>query len=158
MRQLATLCYVRRHGRTLMLHRIKKSGDVHFGKWNGLGGKLEPGETPEEGVVREVWEESGLKVVRPVWKGFLTFPGFAEEEDWYVFVFEATRFSGRLKEGPEGHLAWIKDDQVLKLPLWEGDRYFLRWLRSRHFFSGKLVYRRNKLVTHEVRFHATRSR
>ena len=85
--KLATLCYVRHDNRTLMIHRIKKPNDMHQGKWNGLGGKLEAGETPEECAVREIYEESGLLAHSLLLKGFLTFPGFANEEDWYTFVF-----------------------------------------------------------------------
>ncbi len=72
--KLATLCYIRQSGRTLMIHRVKKENDIHEGKWNGLGGKLEPGESPEECVIREVLEESGLRATRLHLKGILTFP------------------------------------------------------------------------------------
>ena len=102
--KLATLCYLRRNGRTLMLHRVKKQDDIHEGKWNGLGGKFEPGESPEECVVREVREEAGLKIKNPRLKGVLTFPGFAKGEDWYVFVFTAPEFTGRMRDCAEGEL------------------------------------------------------
>ena len=85
--QLATLCYVRHQGKTLMLHPIKKENDMHAGKWNGLGGKMEAGETPEECAIREVREESGLIAEHLQLKGFLTFPMFDGKKDWYVFVF-----------------------------------------------------------------------
>ena len=94
--KLATLCYVRRAGKTLMIHRIKKANDMHQGKWNGLGGKLDPGETPEECAIREIYEELGLTVRNPLLKGFITFPGFANEEDWYTFLFVCTEFEGTL--------------------------------------------------------------
>src|SRR5512139_2172360 len=100
--KMATLCYVRQSGKTLMVHRNKKANDMHLGKWNGLGGKLEPGETPEECAVREIYEESGLHVQQPVLKGLLTFPGFSNEEDWYAFVYVADQFSGELIDSPEG--------------------------------------------------------
>lgn len=148
--KLATLCYVRKNGRTLMLHRVKKKDDVHEGKWNGLGGKLEPGESPEDCVVREVREEAGLMIKAPVLKGFLTFPGFAKDEDWYVFVFTASNFSGRLLESPEGNLAWIPDRDLLKLNLWDGDRIFLPLLGRPGHFSGKFRYRDGRLVKHSV--------
>ncbi len=96
--KLATLCYVRKDGRTLMVHRIKKANDIHQGKWNGLGGKLEPGETPEECASREILEESGLRVKNLKLKGFLTFPLFARDEDWYAFVFVVDEFEGELIE------------------------------------------------------------
>jgi 8-oxo-dGTP diphosphatase len=151
--KLATLCYVRRKGKTLMLHRIKKQNDIHQDKWNGLGGKLDPGETPEECVIREVREESGLRIRKPVLRGLLTFPGFDGVEDWYVYLFEAKHFSGNLIDSDEGFLAWVPDGKVTKLPLWEGDRVFMKWLRGKKFFSGKFVYKKNKLKSHSVVFY-----
>jgi 8-oxo-dGTP diphosphatase len=151
--KLATLCYVRRPGQTLMLHRIKKPNDMHLGKWNGLGGKLEPGETPEECAVREIREESGLQVQQLTLKGFLTFPGFANEEDWYAFVFVVEQFEGELIDSPEGDLAWIDNQALLGLNLWEGDRIFLPWLDQPGIFSSKFVYLDNRLVSHEVVFY-----
>lgn len=148
--KLATLCYLRRNGRTLMLHRVKKANDVHEGKWNGLGGKFEPGESPEECVIREVREESGLKIRRPRLKGVLTFPDFAKGDDWYVFVFTAADFTGRLLDSPEGNLAWIPDSDLLKLNLWGGDRVFLPLLRRRGHFSGKFHYRNGRLAKYSV--------
>ena len=148
--KLATLCYVRRGGRTMMLHRVKKKDDVHEGKWNGLGGKFEPGESPEDCVVREVREESGLRIKSPVLKGVLTFPDFAKKEDWYVFVFTASAFSGRLIDSPEGELSWIRDADLLKLNLWAGDKVFLPLLRRRGHFSGKFHYRAGRLVRYSV--------
>ena len=148
--KLATLCYVRRRGRTLMLHRVKKKDDVHEGKWNGLGGKLEPGESPEDCVVREVLEESGLRIRRPVLKGVLTFPDFARGEDWYVFVYTASQFSGRLIDSTEGELGWIPDRELLRLNLWEGDKFFLPLLRRRGHFSGKFRYRGGRLAGHSI--------
>lgn len=149
----ATLCYVRSDGRTLMLHRNKKEGDVHLGKWNGLGGKLDPGESPEECVVREIREESGLTLLEPRLRGILTFPAFKPGEDWLVFVYTATRFEGKLGACPEGDLEWVEDAHLLELPLWEGDRIFLPWLEWGRFFSGKFVYRDGALVSHEVSFY-----
>lgn len=151
--KLATLCYVRQNGQTLMVHRIKKANDMHMGKWNGLGGKLEPGETPEECAIREIYEESGLAVRNPLLKGLLTFPGFANEEDWYAFVFVADDFSGELIDSPEGNLEWIGNERLLDLNLWEGDRIFIPWLDQPGFFSGKFVYKNNILVEHSVEFH-----
>jgi len=148
--KLATLCYVRRRGKTLMLHRVKKPDDVHEGKWNGLGGKFEPGESPEECVIREVREESGLKIRRPRLKGVLTFPDFDKREDWYVFVFTASDFTGRLLDSPEGNLAWIPDRGLLKLNLWGGDKVFLPLLKRRGCFSGKFRYRGGRLLDHSV--------
>jgi 8-oxo-dGTP diphosphatase len=151
--KLATLCYVSQGDQTLMVHRVKKENDMHLGKWNGLGGKLEPGETPEECAVREIYEESGLRVINPILKGFLTFPAFSEDEDWYAFVFVVEEFQGELIESPEGELEWIDDSRLLSLNLWEGDRIFLPWLGRPGFFSGKFVYKDGHLLSHSVVFH-----
>jgi len=153
--KLATLCYLKQAGKTLMIHRSKRPDDIHAGKWNGLGGKFEPGETPEECVIREVREESGLTIKNPVLHGFLTFPGFAHEEDWYAFVFTASEFEDQLvSDSPaEGYLEWVDDEQLLKLDLWEGDRIFLPWLEGDRFFSGKFTYIDGHLVEHDVIFY-----
>lgn len=136
-----------------MVHRIKKPNDMHQGKWNGLGGKLEPGETPEECAIREIFEESGLVVGELLYKGLLTFPGFANEEDWYAFVFVATEFDGQLIDSPEGDLAWVDDKELLDLNLWEGDRLFIPWLDRSGVFSSKLIYKNGQLVDHQVVFY-----
>jgi 8-oxo-dGTP diphosphatase len=148
--KLATLCYLRKNGRTLMIHRIKKENDMHQGKWNGLGGKLEPGETPEECARREIREESGLGATHMLLKGFLTFPAFDEIDDWYTFVFIVDGFEGELSDSAEGNLEWIDDSDLLNLPLWEGDRVFLPWLDQPGFFSGKFTYTAGRLVDHQV--------
>ena len=149
----ATLCYVQKNGRTLMLHRVKKDKDIHQGKWNGLGGKMESGETPEECVVREVFEESGLKAKDPALRGILTFPGFDGENDWLCFLFVARQFTGKLIESEEGRLEWIPTDRLSRLPLCEGDKYFLAWLKKKKFFSGKFVYNKGRLKNHHVVFY-----
>lgn len=136
-----------------MLHRVKKANDVHEGKWNGLGGKMELGETPEECVVREVKEESGLSIHSPVLKGVLTFPGFDGENDWLVFLFVAHQSSGKLIDSSEGHLQWIPDKKLTQLPLWEGDKFFLRWLNRKIFFSAKFIYKNGRLKKYHVSFH-----
>ena len=151
--RLVTLCYLRRNGKTLMVHRIKKKNDMHAGKWNGLGGKLEPGETPEECAVREIMEESGLRVFNPVLKGVLTFPAFSNDEDWYAFVFLAYEFEGELIDSPEGDLKWIDSSELLNLNLWDGDRIFLPWLDRQGFFSGKFIYKDGRFIEHQVVFY-----
>ncbi len=148
--KLATLCYLRRDGKTLMLFRNKKPQDVHEGKWNGVGGKFEPGETPEMCARREILEECGLEAKNLILKGFLTFPLFAKGEDWYVFVFLVTEFSGELITSAEGHLEWIPNEKVLELPLWDGDRLFLPCLDQPGLFSGRFNYVDGKLVDHEM--------
>ena len=142
--KLATLCYLKHQGQTLMLHRNKKAHDIHNGKWNGLGGKIHLGETPEECVVREVREESGFTIYNPSLRGIITFPAFKDEEDWYVYVFVADQFSGELVESDEGELKWINEDQLLSLPLWEGDPIFLKWIEEGRFFSAKFNYQNGK--------------
>ena len=136
--KLATLCYLKVDGKTLMIHRIKKENDMHQGKWNGLGGKLEPGETPEECVIREVREESGLTIVGPLLKGLLTFPKFANDEDWYVFVFVVHEFTGQLIKSNEGVLKWIDDGQLVNLDLWAGDTIFFTLVGASGLLLGKI--------------------
>lgn len=149
---LATLCYVKRDGHTLMVYRNKKANDIHEGKWNGLGGKFEAGESPEECVIREVHEESGLSIQHPKLCGLIMFPNF-KGHDWYVFVFTATEFSGDLIDSPEGQLEWIKDEELTRLKLWESDHIFFPWIQKGEFFSAKFVYEGDKMHRYEVRFH-----
>ena len=150
---LTTLAYLRQDGRTLMMLRNRKPNDVHQGKWNGLGGAFEAGESPEECLRREVQEESGLEVEEAQLRGVLTFPDFAGRGDRYVFVFVVTRFSGQVGECAEGELHWIDDDALLDLELWPGDRVFLPWLDEPEFFSAKFTYEDGELVAHEVEFY-----
>ena len=149
---LATLCYLTCAGATLMVHRNRKPGDMHEGKWNGLGGKLEPGESPEECVAREVLEESGLTIPAPRLRGLLTFPQF-KGNDWLVFVYTADTFSGQLIDSPEGDLRWVKQDELESLPLWPSDAIFFAWMRSKRFFSAKFNYRGDELIDYQVAFH-----
>lgn len=125
---------------------------MHEGKWNGLGGKLLPGETPEECVVREVEEESGLKIKKHELKGLLTFPSF-NGEDWYVFVFVANSFEGTIRQTDEGTLSWIDNKNILELNLWEGDRIFIPHLDKKGFFSGKFIYDNGTLISHTIVEH-----
>jgi 8-oxo-dGTP diphosphatase len=141
-----------------MIHRVKKADDVHQDKWNGLGGKLNPGETPEECAVREIFEESGLRVRNPQLKGFLTFPLFARDEDWYVFVFVARDFEGELIDSPEGNLHWVDDTSLNILNLWEGDSIFLPYLDRPGVFSGKFLYQEGRLVSHTLVYHGESGR
>ena len=151
--KLATLCYLKNNDKTLMLFRNKKPGDTHKGKWNGLGGKVEPGETPEQCAIREVQEESGLTTINLKLHGVITFPMFDGMDDWYVFVFTITEFEGEMIESPEGELAWIPDEKLLELNLWDGDRIFLPWLKQDKFFSAKFVYVAKELIDWSVNFY-----
>ncbi|MDP8221203.1 MAG: 8-oxo-dGTP diphosphatase [Candidatus Stygibacter frigidus] len=151
--KLATLCYLKKNNETLMLYRCKKPGDTHIGKWNGLGGKVEAGETPEQCAIREVQEESGLTVTDLKLHGVITFPMFDGIDDWYVFVFTMTEFEGEMIESPEGELDWIPDDKLMELNLWEGDRIFLPWIQGGRFFSAKFNYITKKLIDWSVNFY-----
>lgn len=151
--KVSTLCYIKQNNQTLMLHRIKKKNDIHKNKWNGLGGKLEPGESPEECVKREVFEESGLIIESPNLHGVITFPKFDGIDDWIVFVYTANNFEGNLIECDEGKLDWVSDDQLLNLNLWEGDKIFIPWLTQDKFFSAKFIYEKKKLINYDVIFY-----
>ncbi len=135
-----------------MLHRIKRANDIHAGKWNGLGGKFEVGESPEECVVREVFEESGLVIAAPRLRGLLLFSGF-KKNDWYVFVFTAEKFSGKMKENGEGFLQWIPEGELESLPLWPSDHIFFPWLQNEKFFSAKFVYEGDEYLRNDVTFY-----
>jgi 8-oxo-dGTP diphosphatase len=117
-----------------------------------LGGKFEAGETPEECVIREVYEESGLSIDKPKMCGLLIFPRF-KGNDWYVFVFTASEFSGELIDSPEGKLEWIPDEQVCKLNLWESDHIFMPWIQGDKFFSAKFEYEGDEMREYHVVFH-----
>ncbi len=151
--KLATLCYLKKDGKTLMLHRVKKENDMHEGKYNGLGGKFEEGETPQECAVREVFEESGLSAKNLILKGVITFPAFAKNEDWYVFVFVIDKFEGEMTVSCEGNLEWVNDCDLLNLNLWAGDKIFLKWLEQDRFFSAKFSYKNGALESHSVNFY-----
>jgi len=126
---LATLGYVMSPdgSQVLLIHRNSRAGDYHLGKYNGLGGKLEPGEDVVAGMRREIYEEAGLECQALTLRGTINWPGFGPEgENWFGFIFRIDRFSGTpLAENPEGKLVWVAVDQILTLPLWAGDHYFL---------------------------------
>ena len=138
--RLTTLCYAENDGRWLMMHRVKKKNDENAGKWIGLGGHLQDGETPEECVRREVREEAGLELADLRLRGILTFilPDWGNE---LTFLYTAKADAAELPDCREGILRWIPVDEADSLPLWEGDRVFLPLLRTRpDVFSLKLVY------------------
>jgi len=149
----STLVYVRRDGRTLML---RKARGHQRGKWNGLGGKAEPGEMPEACAIREVREESGLVVDALTYRGTIVFPRFDGSNDWYVWIYLASA-SGEPIAGDEGELAWIPDDELADLEIHEGDRVFLPWLdREELVFSARFDYEAGRFVGHEVAFYPRR--
>lgn len=153
MVKLATICYLDNGKELLLLHRNKKKNDVHAGKWIGVGGKLEAGETPQECAVREIFEETGLRA-KPVLKGVITFPEFTPDNDWYTYVFVATDFEGDLIDCAEGTLEWVPYEEVLSKPTWEGDHTFISWLlEDKPFFSAKFSYKGDELVDSHVDFY-----
>lgn len=138
--RLSTLCYIEKDEKYLMLHRIKKKNDINEGKWIGVGGHFEDGESPEECVIREVKEETGYTLTSYQYRGIVTFV-FAEEETEYMSLFTGDGFCGEPIECNEGVLKWIRKQDVFQLNLWEGDKIFLRLLEEgAPFFSLKLVY------------------
>ena len=143
---LTSLLYIERDGKYLMLHRTKKEHDPNEGKWIGVGGKFEEDESPEECAIREAREETGLSVLRPVFRGIVTFISDRCPTE-YMHLFTAADFTGELRDCDEGELAWVEKSRVTDLPLWEGDRIFLSLLaEGAPFFSLKLVYRGDTLV------------
>lgn len=147
----STLCYITRGNEILMLHRTKKKNDVNEGKWIGIGGKFEPGETPLACVVREVKEETGLDLIDPDYRGIVTFRSAGWEPE-HMHLFTADRFSGTmLEECDEGDLQWIPQERFRTLPQWEGDLIFLRLLEENApFFRLELCYEGDTLVKAEL--------
>lgn len=149
--KMTTLCYIEKEGKYLMLHRVKKHHDINAGKWIGVGGHVENGETPEECLLREVKEETGLTLTAYRLRGLVTFLS-DECEPELMCVFTADAFDGELIECDEGELAWVEKSDVLGLPTWEGDRVFLERLLSgdERFFSIKLRYEGDRLVEKKI--------
>lgn len=144
--ELTTLCYIEREDSYLMLHRISKKNDVNRDKWIGVGGHLESGESPEDCLLREVKEETGLTLTSYQFRGILTFQ-FNDNESEYICLYTADGFEGELSECDEGTLEWVDKSAVEALNLWEGDKIFFRLLdEGRQFFSLKLVYRGDTLL------------
>ena len=141
-----TLCYLERGDEYLMLHRTKKEYDLNHDKWVGVGGKFQDKESPEDCVLRETWEETGLTLTRWRYRGLVTFISDQWETE-YMHVFTADQWTGEPHPCDEGDLAWIKKKDLLALPLWEGDKIFLDLLeRDVPFFSLKLRYEGDTLV------------
>ena len=141
-----TLCYIERNHQYLMLHRTKKADDYNHDKWIGIGGHIEPGESPLECVLRETFEETGLTLTDCVCRGVVRFRS-DEYEDEDMHLFSATRFTGEIIDCDEGDLAWIDKADLLRLTLWEGDKVFLRLLDTRRdFFDLTLRYRGETLT------------
>ena len=148
-----TLCYIEKDNKYLMIHRVKKVNDMNKDKWIGIGGKFEERETPFDCVRREALEETGLSLGKLNYRGLVTFVSneFGTE---YMHLFHTDDFSGELtKDCQEGNLEWVDKNEILSLPLWEGDKIFLDLLnKDVPFFSLKLVYEGSKLISHVLEF------
>jgi 8-oxo-dGTP diphosphatase len=141
----STLCYIERGDEWLLLHRGKKEHDLNRDKWIGIGGKFEEGESPEECLLREAREETGLTLTSWRYRGVVTFVS-DEWEGEYMHLFTADRWQGELTSCDEGELAWVEKERLPELPMWAGDHVFLALLeRERPFFSLKLVYQGEEL-------------
>ena len=151
--KLTTLCYIEKDDCYLMLHRTKKENDENHDKWIGVGGKFEKEESPEECLLREVKEETGLSLVSYKFRGIITFVS----EEWgteYMHLFTADQYTGNLKECDEGELVWVPKDRIESLTLWEGDKIFLRLLQQeKSFFTLKLRYQGDQLTENSCRIY-----
>ena len=144
--KMTTLCYIEQDGCCLMLHRVKKQQDANAGKWIGIGGKFEADESPDDCLLREVREETGLELTDYRPRGIVSFIS-DEWETEYMFLYTADGFNGTLHDCDEGELAWVPWEDIPSLPLWEGDRVLLKLLlENAPYFSLKLVYQGEKLV------------
>jgi 8-oxo-dGTP diphosphatase len=153
---LATLGYVFSPDgrRVLMIHRNSRPGDLHLGKYNGLGGKLDPGEDVVAGLRREIREEAGIECDELELAGTVSWPGFGKAgEDWFGFVFRVLRFNGTVLDvNPEGKLEWVEIERISSLPLWDGDQFFLPLVLDRKCaqFHGVMPYRHGKPISWTV--------
>jgi len=153
---VATLGYVLSPDgqRVLMIHRNAREDDQHLGKYNGLGGKMEPGEDVASCMRREIREEAGIECVEMRLRGTLNWPGFGKRgEDWLGFIFVITRFEGTpLASNPEGSLEWMALDALDALPMWEGDRHFLPLVfdTDPRPFHGVMPYKDGRMVSWDV--------
>ena len=148
--QLTTLCYLRRGEEYLLLHRIRKENDLNRGKWIGVGGRFEEGESPEDCLLREVREETGLTLTGFSFRGIVTFVSDVGGTE-YMHLFTADAWEGELTDCPEGVLKWVPESGIDALPQWEGDRIFFRLIREdAPFFSLKLCYEGDALIRAEL--------
>ncbi|MBQ7226260.1 MAG: 8-oxo-dGTP diphosphatase [Clostridia bacterium] len=145
-----TLCYIERDGKYLMLHRSSKKNDGSQGKWMGIGGHFEEGESPYECVVREVKEETGFKLISPQYRAVVTFDS-DEYESEQMHLFTCCEFTGKLIDCNEGDLHWIDKKEVKSLNMWNGDLIFLELLETeKSFFSLKLKYKGEELSEYYI--------
>lgn len=148
---MSTLCYIEKDGKYLMLHRTKKKNDINKDKWLGVGGKLEEGESPEECLIREVKEETGLTLKSYQLRSIITYISTTWETE-YIYLFTAEQFAGDLIECDEGDLQWIDKKEITKLAMWEGDKIFVEKIqKSKNFFTIKFEYDGEKLIKYDLK-------
>ena len=141
-----TLCYIEKENKYLMLHRTSKKKDGNKDKWIGVGGHFEKGESPEECLLREVKEETGLELTSYQFRGIVTFIS-DEWPDEYMCLYTADRYTGDIGNCDEGELVWVEKGKIMDLNIWEGDKIFLKLLmENQPFFSLKLEYKGDKLI------------
>ena len=147
---LSTLCYLEKDDSYLMLHRTKRKNDANKDKWIGIGGKFEAGESPDECLIREVHEETGVKLNSYKFRGIITFTSDVWETE-YMHLFTSNDFEGKISECNEGIPKWVKKSQIKDLPIWEGDKIFFNLLaKDSEFFSLKLSYDKNERLTSAI--------
>ena len=139
------MIYLKKNNQYLMLYRNKKKKDINKNKYIGVGGHVEKGETPDEAIVREVKEETGLDLLSFRKRGLVYFVLNGYEEEMYIYT--SLDFKGELIECNEGELSWVDKEKVLSLPIWEGDKYFLKHLlKDDEYFEMRLIYEDDKLI------------
>lgn len=144
--KLATLCYIYKNEKLLLLHRVKKQNDMHAGKYIGIGGKLEPYESPREGMLREIKEEAGITPTDLILRAIIYFQELGNQDkhgalNYLVFVYRATKFEGKIQETYEGEFVWKTIDELMQLSIWEGDKVFVpKIVLEDQFFEAKFIY------------------
>ena len=147
-----SLCYIEKDGAYLMMHRVKKENDLNHDKWVGPGGKFEGNESPEECMLREVYEETGLRLTSYQYRAVITFLSDTWEGE-HMHLFTADAYEGEIGECSEGVLEWVKKEDVKNLPIWEGDKLFFDLMEKANFFTMILEYRGDTLVRHEEKVY-----
>lgn len=149
---ITTLCYIEKENKYLMLHRTKKKNDINSGKWLGVGGKLEKGESPEQCLLREIKEETGLIAKKYEFRGIVIF-NYNDDESLFMYLYTCDDFIGEIQDCDEGELQWIDKEELFKLNLWEGDKIFLELIKKDSpFFYLTLNYENDNLLSHNLEF------
>ena len=153
MSNMTTLCYIEKDEKYLMLHRVSKENDPNQDKWIGVGGHFEDKESPEECLLREVKEETGLLLTKYQFRGIITFVTDCWETE-YMYLFTASEFEGKLSDCSEGKLEWVEKSRIEELNIWEGDKIFLKLLREEeHFFTLRLEYEGDVLLSAKTQIY-----